>query len=109
MEYATLEYVANCLDWIHHLKDDKRPYSRILRIDQKRLIRGMLRELTDQLLQGIAAEGDHAGWRVQKNFLALLYAKRYERAYQLLPALGVFVDSPFLGDCPMAERILPPE
>ncbi len=109
VDYATLEFVANCLDWIQELKGDARPFSRLLRMDQKRLIRGVLRDLTNQLLQGISEEGNHNGWRVQKRFLHALYSRRYEKAYQLLPALGIFIDTPFYGDCPEAERILPAE
>jgi len=109
MEYATLEFVANCLDCVHQTKGDNRPFSRLYRLDQKRLLRGVLGKLTDQLLESIAEEGDHQGWRVQKTFLTALYERRYEMAYQLHPALGVFTDEPFLGECPQAERILPPE
>jgi hypothetical protein len=107
MDYITLEFVANCLDWIHEVKGDKRPTARILRSDQKRLIRGALRDLTNQLLQGISDEGDHHGWRVQKRFLHALYCRRYEGAYQLLPALGIETYTPFVDDCPAAERIFP--
>jgi hypothetical protein len=109
VDYATLEFVANCLDWIHELKEDPRPFSRLVRMDQKRLIRGVLRDLTNQLLDGISSEGNHNGWRVQKRFLHALYGRRYEKAYQLLPALGILIDTPFYGDCPEAERILPAE
>lgn len=109
MEYATLEFVANCLDCIRETRGDTRPYSRLYRRDQKLLIQRALGALTDQLLRGIATEGDHAGWQIQKQFLVALIEKRYQRAFDLLPALGVFTDIPFLGDCPAAERILPPE
>ena len=107
MEYVTLEFVANCLDWIHEVKGDKRPSARMLRRDQKHLIRGALGDLTNQLLQGISNEGNHNGWRVQKRFLHALYCRRYEGAYALLPALGIETYTPFLDDCPAAERILP--
>ena len=109
MEYLALEYVANCLDWIAYLKGDRRPFSRLLRTDQKRLIRAMLNTLSDQLMDGITAEGDHPGWRAQKEFLCLLYRGKYIAAHELLPALGIYTESPFLGECPQAERILPPE
>ena len=107
MEYVTLEFIANCLDWLHAVKGDKRPSARMLRRDQKRLIHGVLAELTNQLLAGIDNEGDHNGWRVQKRFLNSLYTRRYEKAFQLLPALGIHIFTPFLDDCPLAERILP--
>ncbi len=109
MEYATLEFVANCLEWIHDLKDNESATSRLIRIDQKRLIRGVLRDLTNQLLKGISEEGNHNGWRVQKRFLHALYSRRYEKAYELLPAMGIHTYTPFLDECPEAERILPPE
>jgi hypothetical protein len=107
MDYSTLEFIANCLDWIHEVKGDRRPSSRMLRKDQKRLIHGVLAELTNQLLAGIDNEGDHNGWRVQKRFLNSLYTRRYEKAFQLLPALGIESYTPFVDDCPAAERIFP--
>ena len=107
MEYITLEFIANCLDWIREVKGDKRPSARMLRADQKKLIRGALGDLTNQLLQGISNEGNHNGWRVQKRFLHALYCRRYEGAYALLPALGIHIFTQFLDDCPQAERILP--
>lgn len=109
MEYAALEYVANCLEWIVYLKGDRRPFSRLVRTDQKRLIRAVLESLSDQLMDAIAAEGDHPGWRVQKEFICLLYRGKYIAAQKLLPTIGIYTDSPFVGDCPRAERILPPE
>ena len=109
MDYSTLEFVANCLEAIHDTKDSQHRTARLYRMDQKKLIRRVLGNLLDQMLHGISQEGDHAGWRVQKNFLSALYARRYETAYQLLPALGIETTMPFLADCPEAERILPSE
>ena len=104
MDYRILEFLSYSLDLVIFLEGAKEPARVLIRKDQKRMIRRHTEALAHQLVLTMAVEGPHNGlvnwWRLLK----FLKARKWAKALELLPVIGLWPAGPFIDDCPALER-----
>jgi hypothetical protein len=104
MEYRLLENLSHTLEMAIFLKDCKEPGRKKIRRDQKRLIRFYGDILGEQLLLTVLLEGDHNGLANWYRLAQFLHDKKYQKALDILPVLGLWPAGPFIDSCPALER-----
>lgn len=104
MEYRLLENLSHTLEMAIFLTGASEPGRKRILKDQKKLVRHYGDILGEQLLLTVLLEGNHNGLVNWHRLAQFLHDKKYQKALDILPVLGLWPAGPFVDSCPALER-----
>ena len=98
MDSRTLEAVAISLDWVLYLGEDATGFPLAYRNDRLKYLHQVVPILGDQLLDDLAADGDHLGQRPSKMLINAQRDSRWNDAWGCLDLMGVLQGAPLIPE-----------
>ena len=105
MDLRTLEAVAISLDWVLYLGEEATGFPRVYRNDRLKYLQQVVPILGDQLLDDLAADGDHPGQRPAKMLINALRDSRWSDAWECLDLMGVLQGAPPIPEDERGEHV----